>query len=149
MHNKLSVLINQNDKGMCVKQWITQTCISTKETHLPKYQQHAVKHMLTSLPAFQKHSLRVSACNASVQLFYYHIFKTVKLLLCTDWSFSSYIKASYLYHNWNILLLYNTVVLNHALNTFDYKINDYKMSFCPRWIWKTSCLVTPILNSFP
>lgn len=116
------------------------TCLNTSITQW---------NMLTSLPPFQKHSLRVSACNPSAQLFYYHIFRTVKLLFCTDWSFSSYIKDSYLYHNWNILLLYNTVVLNHALNTFDYKINDYKMSFCPQWIWKTSCLVTPILNSFP
>lgn len=76
MHNKL--LINQSGNGMCFKQLISWTCVGAKETHLTKYQQPTVKHMLTSLLPFQKHSLRVSVCHASVQSFYYHIFKIVK-----------------------------------------------------------------------
>lgn len=134
---------------MWVNQWIPWVCLSTKGIRLPKHQQPTVKYMLVSLLPFQKHNLRVNAWDASVQPFHYHISKTVKLLHCTHWRFSSFIRASYLYHNWSILRSYSTKFLNHASNTFDYKINNYKMSFCPPRIWKISCSVTSILNSFP
>lgn len=66
-------------RALSFKQCISWACVGTKETHLPKYRQPTVKHMLTSLPSFQKHSLRVSVCHASVQSVTFKIVKAATL----------------------------------------------------------------------